>query len=110
MSVLVNPIISSNDTTRSTKTSQLDLTEEELEMIDCDTILGLCKFHIFNNSKVLCTWIRNSKIGDIHVLTLANPVGAEVSVNTIDSVFILTSQKPLIKIIFTSKGYKEILD
>ncbi len=109
MSILINPEVTTIDHTKSSKSS-IDLSEDELEVVDCDTILNLCKFHIFNNTKSLCTWIRNSKIGDIHILTLMYPLGQNVSVNAIDSVFVLDSQKPLIKIIFTSNGYKAIID
>lgn len=83
--------------------------QEPLEVVQCDTILGLPNYHLFDNFKSpLTTWLRNSKLGEIHILILSSLVGYDVTVNTVDAVFQLNISQPLIKLIFTTKGYKII--
>jgi hypothetical protein len=105
----INPTVTVEDYSKA-PISTVDFLSPELEIIECDTILGLTKYHLFNNSNPLCTWIRNSNIGEIHVLTLMYPTGAPVTVNSINTIFTLNAQIPLIKIIYTSTGYKRIID
>jgi len=109
MSILVNPNHSTRDYTVSSN-KQINLLEDEIEIVECDTILGLSRYHLFNNTQKLCTWIRNAKVGEIHVFTLIHPTGAEVCINSVDSVFILNSETPLIRVIYTSNGFRRILD
>ena len=104
----INPTFTKDDYTKTSHST--NLTIPELELIEFDTILGLTNYHIFNNNKSLCTWIRNSPLGTIHVLTLLNPTGHSVSINSSNSVFILDTNNPLIKIIYTPNGYKKIID
>lgn len=83
----------------------------DIELIEYDTILGLCKYHLFdNNIEPLTVGLRSSGIGEIHTLTLLNPVGFDVTINSSKDTFILNTINPLIRLIYTSKGFKKIQD
>src|SRR5213080_640648 len=96
---LINSLISK--ISQSPKTQQ----PPEIELIQCDTILGTSKYHLFDNRNTpLTVWLRNSEISAIHTFSLLSVTGEPVIINTKNSQFTLDSQTPFLRLIYTNDG------
>ena len=67
MSIPTDPEYQITDYSKFSNVTKLSTNSPELELVEHDTVLGLGKYQIFQNTTPMCTWLRNGKIGEIIV-------------------------------------------